>query len=250
MLKSLIEQIKNDRVTQVLLAGVVLMIPVACVVAVLVAYAVLGDQQASPSDQQEAPAIALPKSVVQAYLNLAILQIVTLTLENTAEQIQAGEVNGIEGTSFLLGLGTLLQVVDENVQQAPPVEGLSPAWDKARIASPIIKSIVSRWLDNEISSADVPGALSEAKPHIDQMWRMSMAFPPMNCSVFVRKPAKSLTKASNSNRELGSLHLDKILCGRLAYPDTFNFIIVDPLACQINNCLVNSGTLFSDQSCL
>jgi len=79
----------------------------------------------------------------------------------TAEKRQADEIDGFEAFGELLGSGIVLAAVEEGIAEwIPPYELLN---FKQMLQEHIdsIQDVVGQWLDDEVTSADIPDLLSE-----------------------------------------------------------------------------------------
>ena len=80
---------------------------------------------------------------------------------DTAEKRQANEIDGFEAFGELLGSGMVLAAVEEGMAEwSPPTQLLS---FKETLQEHIdsIQDVVSQWLDDEVTSADIPDLLGE-----------------------------------------------------------------------------------------
>ncbi|MBK9711097.1 MAG: hypothetical protein IPO81_07115 [Kouleothrix sp.] len=128
---------------------------------------------AAPAPEQPAePAGAPADSAGQArggYAALVLLKGAAVMLEETARQYQSGQLQGAEGAGRLIGIGAILSSADQQLGQDAPAPGLQQAWDAGRGVAPLLRDVLTRWLSNQISAANVPGALQPAQERIDSL---------------------------------------------------------------------------------
>lgn len=101
-------------------------------------------------------------------------------LADSAAQVASGEADGMEGFGMLLALGAFLATADEglNYDFGPT---LAASAEVARQQQTALRDILRRWLDKEISSADVPGLLEQidteasALAYVEELKRLGIA---------------------------------------------------------------------------
>lgn len=129
------------------------------------------------------------------------LQSSQVLLEETARQVEAGEVEGFEALGQLLVVGAFLKGTGEAFQQPPPDANFQPAWEKARTAVPLVQQVIKSWVDKEIGAADVPTALAEARTTIDETLALSDQIMVERYGVDSEKLNQFRTEAMNEMRQ-------------------------------------------------
>lgn len=111
------------------------------------------------------------EEVRAGYLPLLSLRAAVLTIEETAQQVQSAESDDL--TPYLSGLietkAIILKVQDDLDQTTPPYPPtlFAPAWQEAERAVPTLDDVVDRWLNNEITAANIPVELAPVRAQID-----------------------------------------------------------------------------------
>jgi hypothetical protein len=104
----------------------------------------------------------------RGYSALALLQGLTVMLDDTAQQLQAGKLDGARGLDVLAATGGALKAVRAVLDEPPPADALQTAWDEANRQVPQIQDIVSRWSANKISPQEVAGLLKPVQAQATQ----------------------------------------------------------------------------------
>lgn len=73
----------------------------------------------------------------------------------TAQKIQAGEIDGFEAFGELLGVGIMVQAVDEMLVDAEPAEDQTDLLAQMQGDIEALRGILGPWIDDEITSAEV-----------------------------------------------------------------------------------------------
>ncbi|NTU86277.1 MAG: hypothetical protein HGA45_44275 [Chloroflexales bacterium] len=115
------------------------------------------------------PDAAALSDVERGYATLVLLQGSAVMLEESAAKIQSGEAQGLAGFGQLIAIGAVLRAVDEALAEEPPVPALAASWSAARAAAPRLRDVLSRWVDKQITSADIPQELAPIKLEIDDI---------------------------------------------------------------------------------
>lgn len=104
-------------------------------------------------------ATQLPDELVgqieQSYKALVLTQAIAEVLNETAVRIQAGEVEGFEAFGYLIAVGAMAKGLDEGFAEITPPEFLDSSIADAAALNLEVRRIISRWLDEEIDSAQV-----------------------------------------------------------------------------------------------
>lgn len=73
----------------------------------------------------------------------------------TAQKIQAGEIDGFAAFGELLGVGIIVQAVDEMLTEAEPMEDQADLLAQMQSDITTLRGVLGPWIDDEITSADV-----------------------------------------------------------------------------------------------
>lgn len=134
---------------------------------------------ASPESVESAPTTAPSKApqasisadvreqIEQGYTVLAMLDIVAVMTEETAQQVKDGKLAGPESIGNLLVIGMMTSAAEEALAKDAPNPALAEAWEKARPILPKLTDVLGRWTDKKISSDEIPGEISALRPEID-----------------------------------------------------------------------------------
>ena len=197
----MLEQLKTDRLAQVMLAGILLAACFTCAV-LGVGGVALVNQSSAPESQpaqpvqvaqveealepaepvqvslpEEAPPEPaadnkiedLPEETKRSYLPLLFVESIVVMLEETAGQVQADQIDGFEALGQLLAVGAMFNATQEVLEQPAPDPKLQPAWQEGQAAVPLIQEVVKRWIDKEITSAEVAQELEPAWTQVARM---------------------------------------------------------------------------------
>lgn len=80
---------------------------------------------------------------------------------DTAEKRQADEIDGFEALGELLGSGMILAAVEEGIAEWSPPTELPNFKETLQEHIDSIQNAISQWIDDEVTSADIPDLLSE-----------------------------------------------------------------------------------------
>lgn len=114
-------------------------------------------------------ATELATPVQKGYGNLVLIKGIAVMLDDSAHQVETGQLKGFESLGRLLAIGTLYKAVDENIAKDAPDPALQAAWEQARIILPKLRDVVAQWSNKKITAADVPGLTAPIEADIDQM---------------------------------------------------------------------------------
>jgi len=78
----------------------------------------------------------------------------------TAQKIQAGEIDGFAAFGELLGVGIIVQAVDEMLTEAEPMEDQADLLAQMQSDIATLRGVLGPWIDDEITSADVLDRIS------------------------------------------------------------------------------------------
>ena len=107
-------------------------------------------------------------------LALMMTELLLVMLEETATQVQQGEIDGLEGWGQLVAILAISTAVDEALE-ADPHPTLEPAWLEAREAVALIRAVAIPWFDGELDSGDVLEALGPARQSVDRTMELAGA---------------------------------------------------------------------------
>jgi len=127
-----------------------------------------------PTDTPEPTEIPeeLEEQVTQLYGVVVLIQADAVLLNEAAERTAAGDLAGAEQFGLLIGLGAVVQAVDETIPEIDPPGPLAGAWEDAVAVHEQTKDIFGRWLDEEIVSTQV---VEEMEPVLEEAERVSLA---------------------------------------------------------------------------
>jgi hypothetical protein len=91
-----------------------------------------------------------------------------LTAE-TAKQVQDGKLTGLKSYGALLVIGAIISETRALFNQPAPVPDLQPVWDEGKPAVAALTDVLARWLDQKITSADIPRELEPVTAQTDKM---------------------------------------------------------------------------------
>jgi predicted small lipoprotein YifL len=113
-----------------------------------------------PPTEAPVPEAANPDAatIERLFKVLVVQAAVEKSLSELSAKMQAGEADGLEGLGGLLALGALLKGADDALAGDYPAD-LAPHLETARQQQERMRSILRRWVDKEITSADVPTEL-------------------------------------------------------------------------------------------
>lgn len=111
----------------------------------------------------------LGQGVEKGYLTVLLLQGSAVLLEETADEVQAGAMDGLEALGFLFAIGALLENVDQSLEQPAPDPLFEDVWLDTRDARNELGVVGRQWIDREITSADVPGKLAPVNEKIQRV---------------------------------------------------------------------------------
>lgn len=87
-------------------------------------------------------------------------------IQQTAQKVQAEEIDGFSAYGELLGAGIMLKVVDEALVQAELMEDQLDLQEQIEADVNAMRSIAASWINEETTSADVLIALEDTCPVI------------------------------------------------------------------------------------
>jgi len=73
----------------------------------------------------------------------------------TAQKIQAGEIEGFAAFGELMGVGIIVQAVDEMLVAAEPADDQADLFAQMQSDIEALRNILGPWIDNETTSAEV-----------------------------------------------------------------------------------------------
>jgi hypothetical protein len=125
---------------------------------------------APPVTPPPAPSVVTVGDRVRAdYIALVLLKGSAVMLDETATQVQHGQLVGGAALGRLLGISAVLRSVEEQLARDASVPALVPAWDAARNIAPRVRVIFAAWAAEDITAADVPARLAPEQEHLDRM---------------------------------------------------------------------------------
>lgn len=114
--------------------------------------------QLSPEELQAKWRIPLGLSALNAGVCTGIQQ--------TAQKLQAEEIEGFTAYGELLGAGLMIRVVEEALTQAELAEDQTELQGQIEADVAALRTVVASWVNNETSSADLLPILDETCPDI------------------------------------------------------------------------------------
>lgn len=75
--------------------------------------------------------------------------------KETAQKVQSGEAEGFAAFGELLAVSVMIQVVDESLAEAQPVDDQTDLVDQMRADVDALKGVLGPWINKETTSADV-----------------------------------------------------------------------------------------------
>lgn len=108
----------------------------------------------------------IPQEVRKMYLNLMMLEVSATMMEDAAAKIKSGELEGFESFGVTIAIGALLKAANDNFNTVEPVDFLQPAWDEAKVVAPQVQAVLGRWIEQEITSDDIPGEIEALREPI------------------------------------------------------------------------------------
>lgn len=97
----------------------------------------------------------------QVYRILLFIQIDMRMLDEIAEKVQAGELVGIESLGALMVLATVVNEVDNALQEVTPPELLREPWQTALQIHEETKQMITDWVNQHEDSAGILAATPE-----------------------------------------------------------------------------------------
>ena len=113
----------------------------------------------TPSNSGTGASTGLSEPLRRGYSALAMLQGVSVVLDETAQQMQAGKLDDARVQDVLAATDSVLKSVRDVLSEPPPADGMQTAWDEADHEVAQIQDIVSRWSANKLSLREVEDQL-------------------------------------------------------------------------------------------
>lgn len=125
----------------------------------------------SPTAEPTATAArpAFDEDVRRGYMALVLLQGSVVAIDDLAARAQSGEATGFTALGQLIGVGAILQAVDEALAEDAPAPALETAWADARAIVPDLRALLGRWSDQQLTAAEVPAELSPIAERVEQV---------------------------------------------------------------------------------
>lgn len=100
------------------------------------------------------------KTIYQPLVNggFVVQTVCTMTIE-TANKRQSGELDGMGAFAEILIEGALLKAIEDSYLELEADASVETWKTDVQVAIDEIQGVLSRWLDDEITSVDVPGIL-------------------------------------------------------------------------------------------
>lgn len=111
------------------------------------------------------PAV-VKKQIDSNYITLVFIQSGVELLEETAQRVNSGELEGFEAFGSILVVSVLLDTVDESTTKLKKLDELSEIWPASIDILREAEDILGRWFNKEINSGDV---LVEIAPLIEEI---------------------------------------------------------------------------------
>jgi hypothetical protein len=98
----------------------------------------------------------LVDEIMTAYKRMVLIQLNAELLSETAAQVNAGELSGLEEAGAIIVLSQLIQAVEDSLSGYVPPKALDNHWDDVVSVHEQTKDVMRRWvLDEEILSGQV-----------------------------------------------------------------------------------------------
>ena len=111
----------------------------------------------------------------RGYLPLLLVEVIVSMLEETAVQVQAGDIDGGEGLGRLIAIAAFRQVANEDLASGPPHPAWREAWSEGKEAVALAGEVLVLWYDGEITSAEVPELLGPAQERAQRTMELADA---------------------------------------------------------------------------
>lgn len=105
----------------------------------------------------------------QVYRILVFIQVDMSMLEEIAEKVQAGELVGIESLGALMVLATVLNEVDNALQEVSPPELLQEPWETALQIHEETKQMITDWVNQHEDSTSILAATPQKMAAIEDL---------------------------------------------------------------------------------
>lgn len=116
----------------------------------------------TPEPTATATAIALSEEesaeLERGYRTFVLMQFALLTVQESASQIAAGEVQGMDTFGYMIVNTAFLSGARDAFAQEPPLPLYSDFWEEAGQICDEAISVYQQWVDREIGAADVAAA--------------------------------------------------------------------------------------------
>lgn len=122
-----------------------------------------------PTTAPSATADVSKEDLRQTYALLAMIQAETSLLDETAQRIAAGEIEGMDSLAAVLVVGAVTTAVDEAINEHVPPATLEPFWEDAASIHAETRTLFTRWFDKEIASDTVLAEIASPLADIEAL---------------------------------------------------------------------------------
>lgn len=106
------------------------------------------------------------EEVEQTYKALVMIQAVAEALGETASRVQNGELEGFESLGAIIAVGAMAKGIEDIMPEITTPDYLASELRAARSLNNDVRTILGRWMDQEIDSSEV---LAELDPLLDEI---------------------------------------------------------------------------------
>lgn len=106
------------------------------------------------------------EEVEQTYKALVMIQAVAEALGETASRVQNGELEGFESLGAIIAVGAMAKGIEDIMPEIAAPDYLASELRAARSLNNDVRTILGRWMDQEIDSSEV---LAELAPLLDEI---------------------------------------------------------------------------------
>lgn len=107
------------------------------------------------------------EEVEQTYKALVMIQAVAEALNETALRVQNGELEGFESLGAIIAVGAMAKGIEDIMPEISPPDYLASELRAARSLNNDVRTLLGRWMDQEIDSSEVLAELTPLLNEID-----------------------------------------------------------------------------------
>jgi len=98
---------------------------------------------------------AVRDAVMQTYKIMVFAQAAAEMLDETANRLQEGKIDGFQAIGYLLGAGAVTKAVADAESEIEPVPALADAFADTLTQNAQVRDVVSQWFNKDITSKEV-----------------------------------------------------------------------------------------------